>query len=576
MLGLRRNRGTRTAADAADAATVATSDAGRLSDGSLDSEVAKMAAEMGVDASYERKVALLNKAIKDEIGFGKFQLWVTFLAGGGWAIDNFWFQALGMGLPQIELEFEPEHIQFAALALYSGLLVGATVWGILSDIIGRKVSWNVTLLLSGILGVAVGGAPNFVGLGGLLGALGVGVGGQLPIDGVMLIEFLPASHYWILTFLSVFWCLGQLFAAVMGWAFITNFRCETADACPKSSNMGWRYTWFVLGGVTLVMWAARFFIYPIPESPKFLIANGRDEEALEVLRFIAKENGKTTTLTLAQLKAAGEGATYANKQGDEEAARGLDATPDEKTDAKLEAEVQLEQVDKVESSSPLQRADRVNLQQLRRSLSQFDTSHIRALFSSPKMAWNTSLICFLWGLIGLAYPLYNVFVALYLKNAGAASGGSSQAEQYRDLVIIAACGIPGSFFAAAMVELPYAGRKGTMALFTLLTGVFLFLFTTARTPQAILGWNCATSLSQNAMYSVLYAMSYEVFPAPHRGTGDGLAMATQRVFGVAAPVVGAFAGDKPDKPIYISASFFIAAAALMLFLPYETRGRAAL
>ncbi|KAN0066151.1 hypothetical protein ACQY0O_000245 [Thecaphora frezii] len=71
-------------------------------------------------------------------------------------------------------------------------------------------------------------------------------------------------------------------------------------------------------------------------------------------------------------------------------------------------------------------------------------------------------------------------------------------------------------------------------------------------------------------------MSYEVFPAPHRGTGHGLAMATQRVFGVIAPVVGAFAGDKPDKPIYVSASFFIAAAVLMLLLPYETKGRATL
>lgn len=115
-----------------------------------------------------------------------------------------------------------------------------------------------------------------------------------------------------------------------------------------------------------------------------------------------------------------------------------------------------------------------------------------------------------------------------------------------------------------------------MAFFTLLTGLFLFLFTTARTAAAVLGWNCATSLTQNAMYAVLYAISYEVFPAPNRGTGDGLAMATQRVFGVIAPIVGAYAGSTPTTPIYVSASFFIAAAVLMLFLPYETRGRSAL
>ena len=53
-------------------------------------------------------------------------------------------------------------------------------------------------------------------------------------------------------------------------------------------------------------------------------------------------------------------------------------------------------------------------------------------------------------------------------------------------------------------------------------------------------------------------------------------MATQRIFGVIAPVVGAYAGSKPTTPIYVSASFFMAAAVLMLMLPYETRGRSAL
>ena len=51
-------------------------------------ELSKMAAEMGVGGAYERKVALLNRAIKEEIGFGKFQIWLTWLAGFGWFIDN--------------------------------------------------------------------------------------------------------------------------------------------------------------------------------------------------------------------------------------------------------------------------------------------------------------------------------------------------------------------------------------------------------------------------------------------------------------------------------------------------------
>lgn len=544
---------------------------------------------MGVSGAYERKVSLLNTTIKDEIGFGRFQFYLTWLAGFGWFVDNIWFQALSMSLPQIQLEFNPTHVQFATLALYLGLLIGATFWGFMADVIGRRPSWNITLFISAVFGIAVGGANNFVALGALLSCLGLGLGGNLPVDGAMLIEFIPSSHQWILTFLSIFWCFGQLFAAVIGWAFITTYRCDTVDNCPRSSNMGWRYTWFLLGVVTLLMWVARFWVYPIPESPKYLIGKGRDAEALEVIRFIAKQNGKTTSLTLEQLKAAGEGTTVITtidagekqlaRADDVEAAAKGDISPEkEEKDATGRTVTTTTNPAPEAISSTLQGRflSASDLSQLRRSLREFDSHHLSALFSTPGMAWNTCLICFLWGLIGLAYPLYNAFIALYLQNAGANQGETTQSEQYRDLVIIAACGIPGSFAAAALVELPYAGRRGTMAFFTLLTGLFLFLFTTARTPAGVLGWNCATSFTQNAMYAVLYAISYEVFPAPNRGTGDGLAMAVQRVFGVIAPVVGAFAGQSPTTPIYVSASFFIAAAVLMLLLPYETRGRTAL
>lgn len=48
----------------------------------------KMAVEMGVEGAYERKVALINRAIKHEIGFGKFQIWLFALTGMGWFVDN--------------------------------------------------------------------------------------------------------------------------------------------------------------------------------------------------------------------------------------------------------------------------------------------------------------------------------------------------------------------------------------------------------------------------------------------------------------------------------------------------------
>lgn len=143
------------------------------------------------------------------------------------------------------------------------------------------------------------------------------------------------------------------------------------------------------------------------------------------------------------------------------------------------------------------------------------------------------------------------------------------------MVEIAVCGIPGSFFSAAMAEIPWLGRKLTMAFWTMLSGVLLFGFTTARTPSAILGWSTSQSLAQDAMYAVLYAMSYELFPTPHRGTGEGLAMGFQRVGDVFAPLVAVYTSDY-KTPIVVSGALSLVASALMLLLPYETRGRTAL
>ena len=55
------------------------------------------------------------------------------------------------------------------------------------------------------------------------------------------------------------------------------------------------------------------------------------------------------------------------------------------------------------------------------------------------------------------------------------------------------------------VDLKYIGRKGTMAASTLLSGIFIYLFTIATTSNAQLTFTCLEAFFQNAMYGVLYA-----------------------------------------------------------------------
>jgi hypothetical protein len=77
--------------------------------------------------------------------------------------------------------------------------------------------------------------------------------------------------------------------------------------CKSEDNRGWRYFIATLGVITLFMFACRFFVFKLMESPKFLLSRNRQSEAIEVVQYIARYNNTKTWLnekTLDQL--AGE------------------------------------------------------------------------------------------------------------------------------------------------------------------------------------------------------------------------------------------------------------------------------
>lgn len=108
----------------------------------------------------------------------------------------------------------------------------------------------------------------------------------------------------------------------------------------------------------MVMWFLRFFVFNLQESPKYLMGRGRDEEAVTVVHRVAAFNGKTSNLTVAHLRNAG------NLVGD---------TKDEPwmaTSAKGAAI---------------------------RKIATIDASHVKPLFATRKLAYSTTLLIILWG-----------------------------------------------------------------------------------------------------------------------------------------------------------------------------------
>jgi MFS family permease len=123
---------------------------------------------------------------------------------------------LALVLPQLTPEFgvSVAHIRYTTMITFIGLSLGSTFWGVASDIIGRKPAFNITLFLCGLFGTLVAFGPNWISTSVLFACMGLGVGGNLPVDGALFLEFLPFESNKLLTLLSVWWPVGQLIASL--------------------------------------------------------------------------------------------------------------------------------------------------------------------------------------------------------------------------------------------------------------------------------------------------------------------------------------------------------------------------
>jgi hypothetical protein len=339
------------------------------------------------------------------------------------------------------------------------------------------------------------------------------------------------THQYLLTILSVFWAFAQLIATLVAWPLLGYHTCQQkAATCTRSENFGWRYFMIAMGGLSMIMFILRFFCFNLYESPKYLMGRGKDAQAVEVVHEVARRNGKTSNLTLADLQAF-----------DAEGSVGTDAAA-----------------------------------AFARKLEKLNFTHIRSLFASTKLAYSTTLITLIWAFIGLGFPLYNAFLPYIQATRGADFGDGSTYITYRNSLIIAVLGVPGALIGGLLVELPRVGRKGALALSAILTGVFLFASTTALTSSALLGWNCAYNLAVNVMYAVLYGFTPEIFPTKDRGTGNAIAATANRIFGIMAPIIAMYANLMTSAPVYVSGALFLLAGLLSIILPFETRGKASL
>jgi len=178
--------------------------------------------------------------------------------------------SLGFVVPGMKAEYGVSKAMVAWLpfAALCGTVAGSVLWGLLADVYGRRAS----ILLSAVMfvGTAICGAmPSFWWNVGMCFMMGAAAGGMLPVTYALLAETMPSKHRgWVLVL------VGGL-GAVGGYLAASGFAAWLAPI------LSWRILWFLNLPTGLLLIFLNVFI---PESPKFLMAMGRHDEAHDTLR----------------------------------------------------------------------------------------------------------------------------------------------------------------------------------------------------------------------------------------------------------------------------------------------------
>ncbi|KAK0634400.1 major facilitator superfamily domain-containing protein [Bombardia bombarda] len=476
-----------------------------------------------LDPALNRKMHLVNNAI-DEIGWTTYHTKLFFLNGFGYAVDSLVLLLQSVIAGPAFREFgQVGYARALTIAIYTGMLVGALFWGISADIIGRRFAFNVSLFLCSISTIIAGAMPNWASLGFWVACIGFGGGGNLILDTTVFLEYLPSNKQWVLTLMAAWWGFGQAITGFVAWGFLVpeKWNCTSVVTCTKDNNMGWRYVMFTSGALVLVMSILRVMVIRLRETPKYLLGMGDDTRVVETFQFLATKYSRPCSITIEKLEACGVVTSAHSKS--------------------------------------------------RFSLGE-TLVHIRGLFSTPKISLSTILIWLSWAMIGLAYPLFYVFLPSYLASRGAHLNVSTF-DSWRNYALTNISSIFGPILAGWMCNLPILGRRYTMLIGALMTSAFFFAYTSVRTGAQDVGFSCAIGFCLNIYYGTLYAYTPEVLPSAHRATGNGVAVACNRVMGILSAVIATVSDTSTTAPIYICGALLIALGIISVLFPFEPYGR---
>src|SRR5262249_28735653 len=219
----------------------------------------------------------------DRLHWGRFHSLVVVALGITWILDGLEVTLAGAIAPALkesaQLHFSNAEVGFANSAYLMGAVLGALFFGWLTDRLGRKRLFFITLAVYLVATAATSLSWNLASFALFRFLTGAGIGGESTAINSATQELVPARYRgWTdLVINGSFWVGAALGAAGS---------IVLLDPALLPPDLGWRLAFFIGAALGLIIFFMRMWL---PESPRWLMTHGRVAEASALLDDIEKK-----------------------------------------------------------------------------------------------------------------------------------------------------------------------------------------------------------------------------------------------------------------------------------------------